>query len=145
VDYGHIEHYRPKSRYPRQTFRWRNLLLACGVCNGAEYKGNRFPTKQQGGPLVNPCEDDPAQHFRFVYDVKAKLASVYGTTRRGRTSVKVLGLNRPDLRAYRSRQVQQLIALARLAEGDPEARALVEEARQATEQFAAFARHYQLG
>src|SRR5262245_28463174 len=37
VDYGHIEHYRPKSGKngrPDLTFAWTNLLLACGVCNG---------------------------------------------------------------------------------------------------------------
>jgi hypothetical protein len=83
--------------------------------------------------------------LRFVYDVKAKLASVYGKTRRGRTTVKILGLNRPDLRAYRSRQVQQLLVLSRLAERDDEARQLIEQARQSGEQFAAFAQHYQLG
>ena len=29
----HIEHYRPKRTFPRLTFAWDNLLLACGICN----------------------------------------------------------------------------------------------------------------
>lgn len=35
-----LEHRRPKSLYPRQTFDWDNLLYACGVCNGP--KNNKF-------------------------------------------------------------------------------------------------------
>src|SRR5208283_227039 len=54
VDYGHIEHFRPKSIYPKLTFEWTNLLLACGICNGAEHKGDKFPDPAAGGPLVNP-------------------------------------------------------------------------------------------
>ncbi len=141
VDYGHIEHYRPKSRYPGQTFTWGNLFLACGVCNGPGHKADLFPSRQEGGPLVNPCDDEPERHFEFRYDPEAQLASIYGRTRRGRTTVKVLGLNRPELRAYRSRQFRLLLALARLARQDEEARALVEQAKQADQQYTAFARH----
>src|SRR5713226_8163541 len=46
IDYGHIEHYRPKSGPQGRAelcFEWTNLLLACGVCNGAEFKQNGFP------------------------------------------------------------------------------------------------------
>ena len=69
VDYGHIEHHVPKAGpngRPKRTFQWSNLLLACGRCNGSENKGDRFPTARQGGPIVNPCKDDPADHFEFV-------------------------------------------------------------------------------
>jgi len=35
-----IEHRRPKSLYPLQTFDWENLLYVCGGCNSP--KTNRF-------------------------------------------------------------------------------------------------------
>jgi 5-methylcytosine-specific restriction endonuclease McrA len=56
IDYGHIEHFKPKGTpdYYELAVEWDNLLLACGRCNGAENKGSRFPLADKGGPLVNP-------------------------------------------------------------------------------------------
>ncbi len=140
IEYGHIEHYKPTSRFPELTFTWSNLLLACGVCNGPEHKGDQFPDTADGGPLINPCDENPSDHFEFQYDPATKLASVYGTTTRGKTTEETLGLNRRELRAYRSKQVKKLAALARFARADAEARALLDEARQGRAEYAAFAR-----
>jgi uncharacterized protein (TIGR02646 family) len=143
IEYGHIEHYRPKSGpegRPKLTFVWSNLLLACGICNGAEHKGDRFPTASQGGPIVNPCNDDPVAHLNFHYDAVTKLASVYGVTPRGKTTVELLGLNRPLLREYRSKHVQRLVVLATLAPTYPQAQALIREAKESASPYAAFAR-----
>jgi uncharacterized protein (TIGR02646 family) len=140
VDYGHIEHYRPKSLFPELTFEWDNLLLACGICNGAEHKGDRFPEAADGGPLLNPCEEEPAPHLRFSFDQRAGLASVYGRTGRGRTTERLLGLNRPELRKFRSRVIKKLAVLAQLAKTNPSAAALLAEAKQDDEPYAAFAR-----
>ena len=97
VDYGHIEHFKPKSRFPDLTFEWTNLLLSCPICNGSEYKSDRFPLETEGGPLVNPCDELPAEHFEFVFDPVAKLATVIGKTARGQTTEAIVGLNRYDL------------------------------------------------
>ena len=142
VDYGHIEHYRPKSGpqgRPELCFEWTNLLLACGICNGSEFKSDRFPEAAQGGPIVNPCEDDPSAHFEFRFDSNLGLASVYGITERGRTTEELLGLNRLELRRYRSQQVKKLAVLKRLAESDPEAKQLMKEAVQPASEYSAFA------
>lgn len=34
-----VEHIRPSSLYPEQTFAWLNLLLACGLCNPIKNDG----------------------------------------------------------------------------------------------------------
>jgi uncharacterized protein (TIGR02646 family) len=140
VDYGHIEHYRPRSLFPKLTFEWSNLFLACGVCNGAEHKSDHFPEVDEGGPLINPCDENPADYLNFYYDPTVRIASVYGKTPRGETTEKLLGLNRYDLRAYRSRQITRLYVLAQCAKNDPEAKVLFEEARQDNAEYAAFAR-----
>lgn len=143
ADYGQIEHFRPKRGMrgrPDLVFEWTNLLLACGVCNGAGHKSDRFPETGEGGPLVNPCEDHPEAHFEFHCDPVARLASVYGKTRRGITTEEVLGLNRTELREYRSRRIRHLVALAEYADWDPEAASLLEEAKQSSAEYAAFAR-----
>lgn len=43
-----IEHLRPKSLYPDETFVWGNWLYACGECNGANVKGDRYAVISQG-------------------------------------------------------------------------------------------------
>lgn len=139
VDSGHIEHYRPKSKYPRHAFTWSNLVLACGVCNGSEHKGDAFPLKAEGGPLVNPSGEDPARHLSFEYDPVTSLASVRGRTTRGDTTEKCLGLNRKDLRTHRSTRVKQLWFIAQRATTDPDARRLLDEAASASEEYSAFA------
>jgi hypothetical protein len=122
------------------TFEWDNLLLSCAVCNGAEHKGDRFPEATEGGPMINPCEEEPREHFDFVFDARARLASVVGKTTRGKTTERLLGLNRPELREYRSRLVMMLSALALHAKDDPTARMLIEEACRDEAEYAAFAR-----
>ena len=103
VSFGHIEHYRPKQRYPERAFLWRNLLLACDRCNNA--KLDHFPDAAQGGPLVNPVKHDPNRHFHFFYDPVAKLATVIPTTTQGETTEQLLKLNRRDLRGHRSSMI----------------------------------------
>lgn len=142
IDYGHIEHYRPKSGRrgrPDLIFEWTNLLLACGICNGGEYKSDRFPEADEDGPIVNPCEDDPVQHFNFHFDPVVKLASVFGCTPRGILTEKLLGINRPELRSYRSTRIRHLAALAKFAESDGEAGELLQLAKQSDAEYAAFA------
>lgn len=140
VDYGHIEHFRPKSRFPELAFEWTNLFLSCAICNSAAYKGKLFPESAEGGPLINPCNDKPEEHFEFVFDPVAKLATVVGKTTRGQTTEKILGLNRSDLRQYRSKMITTLYVLSDCAKTDPEAQTLIAEACQDESEYAAFAR-----
>lgn len=94
IAYPHIEHYRPKKKYPQYTFEWNNLLLACGICNGSAHKGDNFPLKDgdEDTPLLlNPCGDDPEQHLEFVQ------ARVVFLSERGQHTRDLLGLNRDEL------------------------------------------------
>ena len=143
IDFGHIEHFRPKSGphgRPDLCFEWTNLLLACGICNGAGFKYDHFPEAADGGPLVNPCEDDPVTHFEFRFDPRLGLASVYGLTPRGRTTEILLGLNRPDLRPFRSEYVKKLTVLKRMGQFDAEAKQILNEALDPASQYSAFAK-----
>ena len=142
IDYGHIEHFKPKSfpAYRALTFEWTNLFLACGICNGSEQKGTKFPSASEGGPIINPCEDEPTDHFEFVYDPTSRLATIIGKTTRGETTEKLLGLNRHELRRHRSNQVRKLMFLKKAAQTDPEAETILQEAQQDNAEYAAFAR-----
>ena len=140
IEYGHIEHFKPKSRFRNLAFEWTNLLLSCPICNGPEYKGDHFPEETDGGPLVNPCDETPAEHFEFVFDPVAKLASVIGKTIRGQTTEKLLGLNRSDLREYRSKIIMMYYVLSDYAKTDTDARTLLDEACRDEGEYAAFVR-----
>lgn len=76
ISYTEIEHFKPKSSYPEFTFEWDNLLLACGICNGKQGKSDNFPDATQGGPYIDPCHEDPADHFNFNYDSATGVSSV---------------------------------------------------------------------
>jgi hypothetical protein len=92
VAYQHIEHYKPKKKFPRSTFEWRNLLLSCPICNGVEYKGDNFPLDDDGNPmLINPYTDYPFEHIRFI------AGRAIGISTRGQATVQLIGLFRDGL------------------------------------------------
>jgi len=142
IDYGHIEHFRPKSlaQFRRLTFDWNNLFLACAKCNGPEHKASRFPEQNAGGPPINPCEESPEEHLTFLFDLKSRVATVSYRTERGRISIDLFGLNRQDLRTHRSKMIEKLLVLSRMAVVDQDAAALIVQSQADEEDYAAFSR-----
>lgn len=61
---SHIDHFEPKVRNPQRTFDWSNLLLACAHCN-SNYKRDKYPVDGDRPLLLNPCVDNPLEHFGF--------------------------------------------------------------------------------
>lgn len=143
VDYGHIEHFQPKSRYPERCFDWENLLLGCAVCNGAEYKSDKCPLADAGGPLINPCHEDPQGFFAFEYDPATGTANVVPKNVRGTTTERELGLNRPELVKHRSAVVRKIAFVAlRAKEGDADALSELQRCMANDQEYAAFARAF---
>jgi len=110
---GETAHFRPSSaavnkdgtvapdHYWWLAYEWSNLYLICGACNRS--KGSRFPilgrrAEAQSDPtdehrlLLDPCFDDPAPELVFQPD-----GTVASDTDRGRTTIEVFALNRPEL------------------------------------------------
>jgi len=142
VDYGHIEHFRPKSlpQFKCLTFNWNNLFLACARCNGPEFKADSFPELNANGPPINPCDDLPEDHLIFFFDPNSRVATVSHKTGRGRVSIDLFGLNRQDLRGHRSKMIEKLFVLSRMAVVDQEAAALFLQSQKDEEEYAAFSR-----
>ncbi|HRI72086.1 MAG TPA: hypothetical protein PK156_47965 [Polyangium sp.] len=87
-----IEHFWPKKLAPCRTFDWNNLLLACSTCN-SNHKRDRFP-RMNGKPLlINPVDDDPAEHIAL----SPSTGNFDDLTERGTASIDILGLNRTAL------------------------------------------------
>jgi uncharacterized protein (TIGR02646 family) len=141
IDYGHIEHFRPKSTpaYYELAVAWDNLLLACGRCNGRENKGTKFPLADKDGPLVNPVEEEPSGHLCFDFDTKLRIANVLGISPRGEITRITLGLNRPELLLRRSKFVTKLWVIAFYYPEDATAREIIDSAIRPQEEYSAFA------
>lgn len=107
---------------------WENLLPSCKECNQKLTqeligrpgrvlgKGILFPIKsekkrarargeekRETRRLLNPCLDDPAEHLQYLDD-----GNVRGKTRKGKTSIRVLGLRRMDLVEDRAVHAQDI-------------------------------------
>lgn|GEM_PF-427174 len=53
VDYGDVEHFRPKSRYWWLAYSYENYLASCAVCN-QEYKKDFFEILSGNKPMKGP-------------------------------------------------------------------------------------------
>jgi uncharacterized protein (TIGR02646 family) len=61
-----VEHFKPKGKYPNDTFDWSNLLLACSGCNG--HKWEHFPLDVHGHPLlIDPSTENPWDHLLYIH------------------------------------------------------------------------------
>ncbi len=123
-----IDHYRPWQGADRGDgevafqyycwlgLEWVNLYPACNACLRA--KRNFFPIRHrvglegdsrsatlgaEGAMLLDPCVDAPAKHL--MIDGNGLLS---GIDDRGATTIKVLSLNRPDLRHARLQVLRSL-------------------------------------
>jgi uncharacterized protein (TIGR02646 family) len=121
---------------------WENLLPSCIDCNRERGqhtlpqgrtvksgKAERFPladeTKRASKPadvagesplLLNPCDDEPDDHLEyFDADPERALMRERASSRKGRTSIDIYGLNRDGLVRARHRHLNDVeIALSRL-------------------------------
>ena len=108
---GQIDHIQPISHRPELIVEWFNLSFACAECN-REKSDYYEPTE----PLVNPFEDDPANHLKHFGPV------VMHTTgdMKGLRTVHILKLCRPALiekRKEKIERIQSLLDLWAAAEG----------------------------
>ncbi|MEU5953608.1 hypothetical protein [Streptomyces sp. NPDC047525] len=100
-----IEHFEPREHDALKTFFWPNHLLVCGPCNST-YKRDWWECDEETGEplLIDPTREDPFDHLRL--DLRE--CEYLGETDKGRTTVKVLGLNLPERRLVAGRKLARL-------------------------------------
>ena len=151
-----VEHFRPygavqqsvgqkleKPGYFWLGYRWDNLLLACRRCNRYN-KRNLFPLqnpKKRACPpdykvedekslFIDPASQDPRRHIRF------KGVTPVDRTKKGRETIKGLGLTKADLRQERDALLLLIDAGIRALEGaskQPDNKELQKKAAEARE------------
>lgn len=159
IDRGTVDHYRPKGAiyqapgervsargYYWLAYAWENLLLACNDCN-TRFKRELFPLKdpscrilshqsadqigREEPLLLDPTQDDPEEHIMFHGPTPVAL------TRRGRTTIEVLQLDRPFLEDERQQSRGLLMSFLTMLEALRAGMTVPDEiARGACEQIA---------
>jgi uncharacterized protein (TIGR02646 family) len=99
------------------AYRWENLYLSCVGCD--LQKGKRFPVDgtratRRGGKkaiaqekrlLIDPCDENPIAHLVFFED---GLVAAREGSRKGESTIDILGLNRAELVDARSAHALRL-------------------------------------
>lgn len=92
VSYPHIEHRKPKKKYPESCYEWKNLHLGCEICNG--HKTKNYNVKY---PILDSVLDEIELHLTYEIDSKTGVW-IKPISPRGRTTEKDADLNRDILR-----------------------------------------------
>ena len=137
VTKGEVDHFRPKSRFPRLVYSWSNWLLACHECNHA--KLSTWPV----GGYVDPCSRSGpgVPESCLVFDVPTGFISPNRTLNRyhrvkAQRTIDDLGLN--DLHHLKKR-VEWLELFSAAMPEDPDG--MTAHTRQTLVHFSSRERH----
>lgn len=105
-----VDHFRPKSRFPMFVCTWPNLFLVCSACNGE--KGEQWDSA-----LLKPDGERYQFDRYFVYradtgELLANPGAAPPDQVRARTTIELLGLNRPGNCIQRKKTVRQMSRLS---------------------------------
>jgi uncharacterized protein (TIGR02646 family) len=99
TSYSHVEHIKPKSKFPELAYLWDNLGFCCQICNT-----NKNDHYDDALPFINPYNENPKEHLVFWgYFVSPKQGS-----ERGEYTINKLQLNRPPLIESRKDRIDKL-------------------------------------
>jgi uncharacterized protein (TIGR02646 family) len=101
----HVDHFRPKKKYPRLALAYANLYYACGLCN--TFKGDAWPSAKEieaGFRFVDPSAENP---YEIHFQLNETDGSLRALTDAGRYSSAHLLLDREQLRKHRQRQIEK--------------------------------------
>jgi uncharacterized protein (TIGR02646 family) len=129
IEYGDIEHFRPKGGYQQKrggpmkclgyywlAYDWSNLFYSCQLCN-QRFKDNLFPLRDDRSRArphkrdiskEKPLLIDPAQDPALYIDFRNEYAVAVNRCLEGVTTIDVLGLNREELAEVRRKRLQDL-------------------------------------
>jgi uncharacterized protein (TIGR02646 family) len=141
IDYGTIEHFRPKAGSKQNSadellqpgyfwlaYDWENLFFACSLCN-EQFKQNLFPLQnpqkrarshhddltQEKPLLIDPSKETPTEWIEFPPS-QPDCPAPRNKSRRGRKTIKVFGLDREELNEMRRDCLNDLKVFVKLRE-----------------------------
>ena len=92
----HVEHFRPKKKFPELEQVIANLFYACSICN--VFKGDDWPAEPGGAALDYPHYPDPSvTDYAEMFAVHPITARVDGANVTARYLIEKLNLNRAQV------------------------------------------------
>lgn len=61
-----VDHFHPEAKRNDLRLAWSNLYYSCDVCNNRKSDHPKGKEAAQGFHFVDPCAEDPDDHFRLV-------------------------------------------------------------------------------
>lgn len=89
--YGHIEHLKPKKKFPQNCYDWENLHLACADCNIT--KADKYDNKN---PILDPVKDKQIENY-YTFELVGIGLHFNALKERAETTEKHVNLNRSSL------------------------------------------------
>jgi len=105
ISSSHVEHIKPKKKFPELEFVWDNLGFSCEICNKKKWQKYNETT-----PFINPYIENPEDYIVFLFFLFPKQGS-----ERGEYTIKELELNRPNLIERRKERMDKLNAMINAA------------------------------
>lgn len=116
-----VDMFRPRSIYWWLSYAWENMFLSCVTC-AVQYRANDFPIRKREDMaelinksvkdlndieqplLIDPCLNDPIQHFTYEIVPGKEEIKIVSETPKGIVSIEAFGLNRQSLLSARYQQ-----------------------------------------
>ncbi len=122
-----IDHFRPKSRFPRLAFAWPNLFLCCNECQQA--KATNFDNRLPEGTtfdkrLLKPDTQDYTFQRYFIVNFDTGIIDVNPAAtdeekERTEITIHVFELNKPRRKTARKLMIKLMFELMRRSEDLP--------------------------
>lgn len=113
VEFGNIEHRKPKRKFPDLTYAWTNMHLSCTACNSM--KGEKYDDIYQ---ILDAVTDNPITNH-LQYKIDALGVWYEWKTLRGKTTVDDTDLNREGLRNARTCVLLDALNLIKKMKNNP--------------------------
>ena len=114
-----MDHFRPKSKFPKRVYWWSNWILACQVCNNK--KGGKWAVAGYVDPCAKTKSAQPESYFEFD-TMTGELVLRKGLTaarrRRAANTINDLGLNAYHHRQKRVRHLRLVATALQLLDDD---------------------------
>ena len=93
-----VDHFRPKSKCPKLTYKWSNWIFSCRRCN--DKKADRWPGSGFVDPCAVPLDERPENYFEIdlcTGEIVVKPGLPEAATRKAQNTIDCIGLNARDL------------------------------------------------
>jgi len=93
----HIDHRKPKRKFPKSTYEWENLHWSCGGCNNK--KGQKYDKKNTilDAVVDNPLDEHLVYDTEFKQLIDTKKLMYEFLSPRGETTISHTDLNRKKI------------------------------------------------